>query len=116
MKRNALVPFLMIMVFGIGLIFALSLIGNTDDRQASGGKNGGNSIALTPEEIYSQSCYQCHGENYEGGAGPELVGVGDRLSAEEIRDVLVNGRGIMQGGLVPEGNLDEMVDWLMTLK
>ena len=116
MKKNAIVPFVLIMVLGIGLIFALSLIGNTESERAGG--NGGDdpSVAMAPEEIYSSKCSQCHGGNYEGGAGPQLAGVGERLSPEEIRDVLVNGRGAMPKGLVSEANLDDMVEWLSNLK
>jgi len=114
MKRNALIPFALIMVFGIGLIFALSLIGMTSN-EASGG-NGKTPVAMTPQEIYSQKCFQCHGDNFEGLSGPSLLGVGERLSAEEIREVVKNGKSLMPGGLVPDGNLDQMVEWLMTLK
>lgn len=37
-------------------------------------------------------CIACHGGELEGGAGPALRGVGDRLSKEELVDVITNGR------------------------
>ncbi|UOE92324.1 menaquinol-cytochrome c reductase cytochrome b/c subunit [Alkalihalobacillus sp. LMS39] len=48
--------------------------------------------------IYStQSCIGCHGNQLEGGsAGYALVETG--LTAEEIKDIIVNGRGAMPGG------------------
>ncbi|WAA11483.1 cytochrome c550 [Fervidibacillus halotolerans] len=119
MKKNAIYPYLIIMAFGIGLVFALSFIGLYEgEGQADGGDStdGQGVVAQTPEEIYTNTCIACHGQNYEGASGPALINVGDRLSRDEIKDVLVNGRGIMPGGTVPEEQLDEMVDWLMNLK
>lgn len=118
MKRNALVPYFLIMAFGIGLIFALSFIGMNGGEQAG---DGGGATTQTPEEIYATSCITCHGENYEGkGNYPALKGVGERLSKEEIKEVIVKGRtgdiGTMPGGMVPAESVDAMVDWLSTLE
>ena len=67
MKRNALFPYILIMVFGVGLIFALSLIGLIQEMKKQGEKDSNSALSeATPEEIYSQSCFHCHGENYEG--------------------------------------------------
>lgn len=119
MKRNVIFPYILIMIFGVGLIFALSLIGlNSGSEQASG--DGGTDSALleaTPEELYSKvGCISCHGENYDGASGPELINVDSRLSADEIKDVLVNGSGPMPGNLVPAEKLDEMVEWIISLE
>lgn len=116
MKRNALFPYLLIGVFGIGLVIALSLIGLYQGNEEAGGEEGGNVELATPEDIYNQSCISCHGGNYEGGAGPELVGVDTRLSQEKVKEVLQNGKGIMPSNLVAEESLDEMVDWIMSLE
>ncbi|WP_062355786.1 cytochrome c550 [Bacillus kwashiorkori] len=118
MKKNAIMPYILIMVFGIGLVVALSLVDVGNSKQQANGKDEqGETVQLTPEEIYQQkSCISCHGENYDGSNSvPGLKGVGDKLSDEEIKEVLVNGKGIMPGGLVPENSLDEMVEWLKSL-
>jgi menaquinol-cytochrome c reductase cytochrome b/c subunit len=49
-------------------------------------------------EIYSQqmSCIGCHGGQMEGGSNPTLIGT--ELSAAEIEDIIVNGKGTMPGG------------------
>ncbi|MED1674343.1 cytochrome c550 [Pallidibacillus thermolactis] len=119
MKRNALFPYILIMVFGVGLIVALSLIGlYSGNEEAEGEKDSDSALSeATPEEIYSQAgCISCHGENYEGVSGPELKNVDTRLSAEEVKNVLVNGSGPMPGNLVPEEKLDEMVEWVLSLE
>ena len=42
--------------------------------------------------LEANTCLSCHGENLEGSVtGPNLVGT--ELSAEEIMDIAVNGRG-----------------------
>lgn len=58
-------------------------------------------------QVYSaQSCIGCHGNQLEGGAaGPTLVGTG--LSADEIKDVIINGRGSMPPGMF-EGSDEEL--------
>ncbi|MGX1901020.1 cytochrome c550 [Thermolongibacillus altinsuensis] len=120
MNRNPLIPFALIMVFGIGLIFFLSFKGLGDMKELAAEKEGGakteEAAAANPEDIYKQSCVGCHGANYEGGVGPALKGVGDRLSPDQIKDVLVNGRGNMPAGLVPADKAEEMAKWLAELK
>jgi len=119
MNRNPLIPFALIMLFGIGLIVALSYKGLGDMNELANEKNGKNTeetAAATPEEIYQQACIGCHGQNYEGGMGPALKGVGDKLSIDEIKNVIQNGRGSMPAGLVPADKADEMAKWLSELK
>lgn len=121
MKRNAIVPFVMIMVFGIVLMFALSFKGLGDAKQvAEEKKNGGKKenteqVANKPEDIYQGKCISCHGDAFQGGVGPELKGVGEKMSEDEIKDILKNGKNGMPGGLVPDDKLDEMTKWLTEL-
>lgn len=119
MKRNPLIPFLLIAVLGIGLIFLLSFKGIGDHKElANGGEEEKTEDVAnaTPEEIYQGNCISCHGQNYEGGAGPALTGVGDRLSVDEIKETIKNGKGIMPANLVPEEKLDEMAEWVSQIK
>lgn len=49
---------------------------------------------------YITNCGMCHGPDLKGdpsGAFPALVGVGDRLSKEEILGIVQNGKGRMPG-------------------
>jgi len=64
------------------------------------------------------SCTGCHGANMQGGMGPSLLGVGDRLSADEIASVIQNGRGAMPGGTFTgtDEELNIMVEWLAKQK
>ena len=117
MKRNAIVPYILIMVMGVLLVAGVSTIAIFYSKEAAEADGTPEEeVALSPEEIYTQSCMVCHGENYEGAMGPALTGLGDRLSEDEIRDVLVNGRGAMPGNLIPGEALDDMIEWLLSLQ
>ncbi|WP_026692871.1 cytochrome c550 [Peribacillus kribbensis] len=121
MNRNPIVPFIIIMVFGIGLMFMLSFMGLGNSKEMAKEKNGGGEkkteqTAFNPEEVYKQSCSACHGEQYQGGAGPALKGVGQKLSHDQIKKQIVNGGGGMPGGLVDAANADKMAKWLESLK
>src|SRR5690606_12661369 len=47
--------------------------------------------------MYSSTCQTCHGENMEGGVGPSLVGVGQRVFWSDFRSTVVSGSGQMPG-------------------
>jgi cytochrome c550 len=120
MKRNPLIPFALIAVVGIGLMFLFSFKGLGDSKELAKEKEGGTEtteqVAAKPEDTYKSSCIGCHGGNYEGGMGPALTGVGDRLSKDEIMDIVVNGKGDMPPGMVKPEQSEAMADWLATLK
>ncbi|MGZ0086419.1 cytochrome c550 [Caldibacillus thermoamylovorans] len=120
MNRNPLIPFFIIMAFGIVLTFVLSFKGLGDAKEMAKEKKGGEKTEQTaefnPEQFFKQTCAGCHGQNYEGGVGPSLKGVGGRLSTDQIKAVLQNGRGQMPKGLVPPEHIDAMAKWLSGLK
>jgi cytochrome c550 len=119
MNRNPVIPYILIFVFGIGLMFLLSFKGLGDMDELANEKEGGTEteqVAKAPEDIYSGSCIGCHGDQYQGGMGPALKGVGDRLSKDEIKETITNGRGNMPAGLVKPEEADAMADWLANIK
>ncbi|MFC4711966.1 cytochrome c550 [Planococcus dechangensis] len=128
MQKNAIVPYILIMAFGIGLIFFLSLEGVNNEAEiaeeqaaeengeAAEGEGGEEAASgdFDPEAHAQASCVSCHGSSYEGGVGPSLVGTA--LSQEEIEEILINGKGTMPAGTVPEENATEMAEWVLTLE
>jgi cytochrome c550 len=119
MNRNPILPFIIIMVFGIGLMFLLSFKGLGDSEEIAKEKEGGEEpkteVASNPEDIYKQTCAGCHGNAYEGAMGPGLKGLGK--SKEEIAGILQNGLpGGMPGGLVQGEQLDAMAEFIANLK
>jgi cytochrome c550 len=120
MNRNPVIPFVLIMVFGIGLMFFLSFKGLGDSKELAAEKEGGGEpteeVAANPEDIYKANCLACHGDQYQGGMGPKLVGVGDKYSQEELADIVVNGIGNMPSGLVKPDQAAGMAEWLSNIK
>ncbi len=122
MNRNPLIPFLLIAVLGIGLMFLLSFKGLGDhEKLANGGEEekAEDLANATPEELYQQAgCIGCHGENYQGqGSAPSLIGAGERLGVDGIKKTIQEGRGAMPGGLIQDAEqLDKMAEWVSKLK
>lgn len=122
MKRNPIIPFLLIMALGISAMFLMSFKGIGDMKEIASEKEGGEAkteeTAATPEELYQQKgCVACHGGDYQGvGNNPALLGVGDRLRHDEIADILVNGKGAMPSGLLTEEQAPEVAEWLSSLE
>ena len=72
-----------------------------------------NSGDVDPEKVFYQTCASCHGSDLTGASGPDISTVGERLSEDEIKDVIENGKGGMPGGLVQDQEeLDALASWL----
>ncbi|HWL11576.1 MAG TPA: cytochrome c [Ureibacillus sp.] len=81
----------------------------TADDAATSGADG--------EALVKETCVTCHGGNLEGmGNTPSLADVGDRLSEDEIQDVILNGRGGMPGGLLQGEDAEAAAAWLAEQK
>ena len=76
MKNNPIVPYILIMAFGIALIFFMSLVGVGEQEKAEGDTNGA-TTEVDGEALVQQACTSCHGGNLEGGVGPTLIGLDD---------------------------------------
>ncbi|MGG1679971.1 c-type cytochrome [Neobacillus sp. NRS-1170] len=122
---------LAILVIGIGGFFILSNVqdqrevaketpGQNEAKeppaQNEGQKEGGAVSKVDGESIYKTTCAGCHGDQYQGGVGPSLKGVGSRLSEKEIENIVQHGRGNMPSGLVSKEDAPGMAAWLKTLK
>ena len=73
---------------------------------------GGNS----PKSIYLSQCGVCHGEKLTGSppAIPSLVGIGNRLSPQQIGTTIKNGKGRMPGfPNLTEDQMFALVEYLM---
>ncbi|WP_208585932.1 cytochrome c550 [Gracilibacillus suaedae] len=114
MKKNPIIPFALIAVLGILAMIILSVFGlNEQERIATGGDGEGETTEADPEALI-QSCIGCHGGDLEGGSGPSLNDVHERLSVEEIESMIINGseNGNMPGGLVTNEEAAVLAEWL----
>ena len=104
MKNNPLIPYILIMAFGIGLIFFLSLEGVNNNNEEAGGATETDEVGVD-----ISSCTGCHGGDLTGAVGPSLVGV----DAETIVDALVNGvegSTMMTPGMKPEAEAQAIAE------
>lgn len=111
MKNNPLIPYVLIMAFGIGLIFFMSVgSGGQKEHAEEGGESTG-----TEATVDVSSCVSCHGGDLTGGMGPSLVG----LDSAHIVDVLVNGlegSNFMTPGMKSEAEAQAIADHIATLE
>jgi cytochrome c550 len=78
-------------------------------------EEGATTEEFDPDAVAQGKCISCHGGDLAGlGNFPSLVGT--ELSKEEIADIILNGKGTMPGNLVDEENIDEMADYILSLK
>lgn len=124
MQKNPIVPFILIMAFGIGLIFFLSIQGVDKKEEIAAGHEEGAEHGEGGEtaeggdfdpEVAKGKCISCHGGDLEGGVGPALAGTS--LAKEELVEIITNGveGTMMPGGLLP-GQEEAMADYILTLK
>jgi cytochrome c551 len=106
------------------LVTAVAACGGNNNAEPPADQNenneaGGNGAetgedAAEAEALYQANCLSCHGADLAGGVGPALNEIGAALSADQIRDVIANGK---EGTSMPAfaGRLsDEEIDILAT--
>lgn len=95
--------------------------GDTSDNgdtgtEESADDNGGETAAAG-EEIFQNNCAQCHGQDLSGGMGPDLTSVGADHSADEIVDIIHNGKGDMPPQKqVSDEDAQTLASWLADKK
>jgi len=97
---------------------------NNGGNQAGGNTGGANdnppAVVAERPDTYDNSCLQCHGTDLEGRTGPKsnIQQVGARLSREEIIQKIKEGGGGMPAfeNSLSEEEINELADWLVTLK
>ncbi|EFI69575.1 cytochrome c [Lysinibacillus sp. HST-98] len=121
MKNNPVVPYILILAFGIGLIFFMSLQGADNKKEIAAEHEGGGETTETTDAnaggdgaALVQSCIGCHGGDLTGGMGPNLHGL------DEARIVEVLTKGIegtpMQPNMKTEEEAKAIAEYISTLE
>ncbi|MFZ3588182.1 cytochrome c550 [Bacillus sp. DJP31] len=118
MNRNPLIPFALIAILGIGLMFLISFVGvDNMDEIAKGEEGGGETAApAAPEELYAANCLGCHGDQLQGVVGPALAKIGSEYDAEHIQGVILNGQGTMPAQGLNAEQAKSLAAWLAEKK
>lgn len=113
----------------LGLILVLAACGGEEETQddstndeateeqtdeGSADSDEGETVdADEAEKVYQTNCATCHGGDLGGGAGPALTNVGADYSADEIVDIIKNGKGGMpQQSAVSDEDASLVANWL----
>lgn len=121
--KNPVIPYAIIAVLGVLIIIIVSYVG-VNQRAGLVEDNNGEAqeetqegeTANDPEAIYKNSCAACHGDDLSGVSAPELSQIGNKLSEEEIKKVIIEGQGTMPPGLVGNEEADILAEWLAEQK
>ncbi len=106
---------LLALLMGTSLVLAACGGGDDEAKDNTGGNE--ETASVDAEQIYNEKgCVACHGGDLTGGVGPDLTAAGGHLSADEIKDVIVNGRGSMAAQNVSDEEADALADWLAAKK
>src|SRR5690625_3229449 len=103
---------LMVVLLGSIIVLGACGGGGDSDNDNETGDGGNTDDVAAAEEIYKKNCSSCHGADLAGGAGPELDKIGSEMSADEILDVIENGKGSMPPGLISGDDATAVADWL----
>ncbi|TWT07263.1 cytochrome c [Planococcus sp. CPCC 101016] len=109
---------LMATLFGATLLLGACGGGEeTTEPSAPPAESGGETAGVDAEQVVQQNCISCHGENLEGaGNFPALNDVGSRLSQEEIRAVIDNGKGAMPADIIEGEEADAVAEYLANMQ
>jgi cytochrome c550 len=122
MKRNPLIPFAVIAALGIVLMIVVSVWGGHAAHERAAKENGAsteqkaNGANQSPDKIFQQNCSSCHGQNLEGGVGPNLQHIGSKMSKNQILNQIKNGGGQMPGNIIQGKAAEKVADWLSKKK
>ncbi|MDR0269280.1 cytochrome c [Paenibacillus sp.] len=82
-------------VFAIVLIFTLPGKEEVAQQEKPAMPEITMDAAAAEATLKAQSCISCHGDQLQGGAGPNLQKIGSQMSAEEIYTIITKGKGGM---------------------
>ncbi len=96
---------------GLLLVLILAACGGNGDSSGSGGE-----VTTTGETLFAQSCASCHGKDLRSGYAPDLSDIGAKYSAEEIKEIIENGKGQMPPGILKGDEAMAVAEWLAEQK
>jgi len=74
--------------------------------------------AASAETLVKASCITCHGDQLQGGVGPNLEKIGSEMTPEEIYSLVSKGKGIMPAfkGKLKDEEIANVAQWLAAKK
>lgn len=112
------IPKFLIFVYaflGVWAVVYAIAAGPLDERDSMASAQG---VSAEAGKQLAGQCLACHGTDLNGGMGPSLKGVVDRLGEDGVKTVLKSGRNAMPalGASWTDDQMGSMVEYLKTLK
>jgi cytochrome c551 len=101
-----------LMMIFMGASLVLAACGGGEEAN-EGSESAG---AGDPQKLFTQKCSSCHGDNLQGGVGPNLQKIGSQLSQEEIEKTIAEGKGAMPPRLLEGEDAAAVAEWLAAKK
>ena len=118
-KWTFFVVFCLACCLGVGLLFNLPDKGEkTAEQQPTVSIPDKPQDVQAAADIYKSNCVSCHGDQMQGGVGPNLTKVGGTLSKTQIYNQIVKGGGVMPAfkGTLTDDQIVNLSSWLSTKK
>lgn len=117
--KNPVIPYAIIAGLGIFAVILVSILGvnqRNDIQQAEEGEPTEEveegETTDDPEALFENNCATCHGDDLSGGMGPDLTQIGNTHSADEIKEIILQGQGDMPAIDVEDEQAEALADWL----
>src|SRR5699024_9100632 len=98
MSKRPLVVYGLIAGLGLAAVILISFLGANQREDILLAEEGGEveeqqegETANSPEDVFKSNCASCHGEDLSVGGVPDLTQIGGKLSADEIKEIILNG-------------------------
>lgn len=72
-----------------------------EDPEAEDDVAGAVPADASGQELFVGNCAKCHGEDLQGGVAPSLIGVFERHTEDQVRDIVRNGIIVPTGAIMP---------------
>ena len=98
------------------LVFLLFFYEGPQKQTTNQVADKGTSSTDNAEQIVGNNCVTCHGQNLQGGAGPNLTKIGSKYSQSEIENIINHGKNAMPAGVIPPEKAKIVSEWLSQKK
>ena len=94
-------------------LFLVAVLSGCGQSTSNSESSAVDSSDAAQTELFKSHCASCHGENLQGGFGPNLQKVGSKYTEEEINNIIKNGKGRMpRVSSVSDKDRQHLAAWL----
>ena len=118
-RRSGIVKAAGIVSLMLVLAGSIAACGNKPTAPAPAPETGGGTTTtIDAQAVFKQNCISCHGDQLQGGVGPNLQKVGAAMTADQIAAKIGSGGGGMPPfkGQLKDDEIAALSNWLAAKK